>query len=154
MRQNLLRLMSEASTLRNRITHAEAQMDPTDRQMARARAEEQQAEAGLGRIETLRGELSKGLAAHQNRLNSVTEQRKAAERELQQKRAHLNESGQALERLRAEFSRVKARRDSIEEVLEHRSYTTETVKRFFTAVEQGKHTRSAPGWRACGFPGS
>jgi chromosome segregation protein len=137
VRQNLLRLMSESATLRNRITHTEAQMASTDRQMARARTEEQQAEAGLARIETLRGELSKGLAAHQNRLNSVTEQRKAAEEELQQKRAHLNEAGQALERLRAEFSRVRARRDSIEEVLEHRSYTTETVKRFFTAVEQG-----------------
>ncbi|MGI9075302.1 MAG: chromosome segregation protein SMC [Bryobacteraceae bacterium] len=137
VRQNLLRLMSESSTLRNRITHSEAQMGSIDHQMARARTEEQQAETGLARIEKQKAELSQGLAAHQNRLNSVTDQRKAAEEELQQKRGQLNEAGQALERLRAEFSRVKARRDSIQEVLEHRSYTTETVKRFFTAVEQG-----------------
>ncbi len=38
----------------------------------------------------------------------------------------------------AKFSRVKARKDSLEEVLQHRSYTTETVKRLFTAVERGK----------------
>ncbi|MGI8958610.1 MAG: chromosome segregation protein SMC [Bryobacteraceae bacterium] len=137
VRQNLLQLMSEAATLRNRITHAEAQLASIDRQMARARTEEQQADAGLARIETQRAELSQDLAVHQTRLNSVTDQRKAAEQDLQQKRAQLNEAGQALDRLRGEFSRVKARKDSIEEVLEHRSYTTETVKRFFTAVEQG-----------------
>ena len=47
----------------------------------------------------------------------------------------------ALDRLRSEFSRVKARRDSLEEVIQHRSYTTETVKRLFTAVERGKARR-------------
>jgi chromosome segregation protein len=138
VRQNLLRLLNEASTLKNRITHAEAQMSSAERQMARARAEEEQSQSSLSRIEQLRAELSERSTARQNQLTSVTDQRKAVEQQLHEKRAQLSESGQALERLRAEFSRVKARKDSIEEVLEHRSYTTETVKRFFTAVEQGK----------------
>ena len=152
VRQKLLRLMSESSTLRNRITHAEAQMGSIDRQMARARTEEQQDEASLARIETLRGELSLSLATHQNQLNSVTEQRKRAEEELRQKRAQLNESGQALERLRAEFSRVKARQDSIEEVLEHRSSHDRNGEALFYRGGTRKRTRAAAGWGACGFP--
>ncbi len=136
-RHNLLQLLNDSSTLKNRITHAEAQIASADRQIARARGEEQESEAELSRIQQLRAELSERLTAQQAQLASVMDERKAAEEQLRQKRAQLNESGQALERLRAEFSRVKARRDSIEEVLEHRSYTTETVKRFFTAVERG-----------------
>src|SRR6202034_1201042 len=54
------------------------------------------------------------------------------------KRATLNESRQALDRLQSEYSRIKARKDSLQEVILHRSYTTETVKRLFTAVERGK----------------
>lgn len=144
VRQNLLRLLSEASTLKNRITHAEAQMASADRQMARSRAEEQQSEISLSRIQQLRADLAERATAQQNQLTSLTDRRKGAEDQLHQKRAQLSESGQALERLRGEFSRVKARKDSIEEVLEHRSYTTETVKRFFTAVEQGKTQNLQP----------
>ncbi len=33
---------------------------------------------------------------------------------------------------------MKARRDSLEEILSHRAYTTETVKRLFTAIERGQ----------------
>ena len=33
---------------------------------------------------------------------------------------------------------MKARKDSLEEVLAHRSYTTESVKRLFAALEKGK----------------
>ncbi len=136
-RENLFRLFTEASTLRNRITHAEAQIDAAERETARAHAEEQQSNADLSRIQHSRTELSVLLAARQAELDAVMNQRKTLEGHLQQKRHELSEAGQALERVRTEFSRVKARRDSLEEVLEHRSYTTETVKRFFTAVENG-----------------
>ncbi len=39
---------------------------------------------------------------------------------------------------------LKARRDSLEEVLSHRSYTTESVKRLFKAVEKGQAGDFAP----------
>ena len=39
---------------------------------------------------------------------------------------------------RSEFSRIKARKDSLEEILSHRAYTTEAVKRLFTATAQGQ----------------
>ncbi len=43
-----------------------------------------------------------------------------------------------LDQLRADVSRLKARKDSLAEVISHRSYTTESVKRLFTAVERGQ----------------
>ncbi|MCX6621953.1 MAG: chromosome segregation protein SMC, partial [Acidobacteria bacterium] len=48
------------------------------------------------------------------------------------------ESRRLLEQLRAETSRLKARRDSLEEVPSHRAYTTESVKLLFKAVEKGQ----------------
>ena len=47
-------------------------------------------------------------------------------------------------RLRANrFRRQKARTDSLEEILSHRAYTTESVKRLFTAIEHGQATASS-----------
>jgi len=137
-RQGVLRLLGESSALKNRITQMEAQLVSADRDRERAQSEEQQSNADLGRIEQVKRQLSQRLAARQTELVSVTDQRQGVEQELGQKRAALSENRQALERLRTEFSRVKARKDSLEEVLQHRSYTTETVKRLFTAVESGK----------------
>ncbi len=137
-RQRVLKLLGESSGLKNRITQVEAQLSSADRDTARARAEEQQSEADLGRIQQVRTQLSEKLASRQTELISVTDQRKEVELQLQQNRSHLGEVRQNADRLRSEFSRVKARRDSLEEVIQHRSYTTETVKRLFTAVERGK----------------
>src|SRR5439155_21102744 len=53
-------------------------------------------------------------------------------------RASLRENRQALDHQKSEFSRIKARKDSLEELIQHRSYTTENVKRLFTAAEKGK----------------
>jgi chromosome segregation protein len=137
-RQSVLRLLGESSALENRITQFEAQLSSADRETARARAEEQQSTGDQVRIQQLRANLSDQLAARQTELVSVTGQRTAIEQELQQKRSELHESRQTVERLRAEHSRLKARKDSIEEVIQHRSYSTETVKRLFTAVDRGK----------------
>jgi chromosome segregation protein len=137
-RQSVLKLLGESSGLKNRITQMEAQVASADRDASRARAEEQQSESDSARLQTARTQLSERLAARQTELLSVTDQRKEVDRDLQQKRAALLETRQNVDKLRSEFSRVKARKDSLEEVLQHRSYTTETVKRLFTAVETGK----------------
>ncbi len=136
-RQSVLRLLGESSALKNRITQLEEQMASADRDTARAQAEELQSKNDQGRLQQSKANLSEQLAARQTALISVTEQRTTIERELQQKRSELHESRQALDRLRSEHSRLKARKDSIEEIIQHRSYTTETVKRLFAAVERG-----------------
>ena len=137
-RQRVLKLLGESSGLKNRITQVEAQLAAADRETGRAQAEESQSGADQERLQQARTQLGERLAVRQTELNALTEQRKVVEQELQQKRAKLGEARQALDRLRGEHSRVKARRDSLEEVIHHRSYTTETVKRLFTAVERGK----------------
>ncbi len=137
-RQKVLKLLGESSSLKNRITQIEAQLASADRDAQRASQEEQQSEADLARIGQAKMRLSEQLALRQTDLISVQEQRRAIESELQQKRALVNESRGALDRVNSEASRVKARKDSLEEVIQHRSYTTETVKRLFTAVERGK----------------
>ncbi len=138
IRQRVLRLFGESSTLKNRITQLEEQLAAADRQSSRARAEERQSESEVVRLSEVQAQLSERLAVRQLELTSLAGQRHSLEQELQHKREKLNENRQALDRVRGEFSRLKARKDSLEEVLQHRSYTTETVKRLFTAVEHGR----------------
>jgi chromosome segregation protein len=138
MRQNVLRLLGECSGLKNRITHIEAQLAASQRDAARAEAEEQQSLADSARLEQARAQLSQVLSDRQTGLLSVGEARKEVEGELKQKRGELQQNRQTLDRLRGEVSRVKARKDSISDIIQHRSYTTETVKRLFTAAGRGK----------------
>lgn len=137
-RQSVLRMLGESSALKNRITQMEGQLISAERDRERSKTDEQQSMSDLTRIEQTKAQLSERLTTRQTELISVTDQRKSVEQELQQKRTALHENRQALDKLRSEFSRVKARKDSLQEVLQHRSYTTETVKRLFTAVEGGK----------------
>lgn len=137
-RQNVLRLLGESAVLKNRLTQVEAQLIAFERDRERAHNDEQQSQSDLGRIEREKAELSAQLSMRQTELVSVQEQRRTIESELQQKRASLNESRNALDKMKGEVSRIRARKDSLEEVIQHRSYTTETVKRLFTAVERGK----------------
>ncbi len=136
-RQSVLRILGECATLKNRITQIEAQLAAADRDATRARAEEQQSEEDLRQIEQRKSQLAEELAARQAELASVSEQRQAAERELNENRARLQESRQMLGRVGTEYSRLKARKDSLDEVIQHRSYTTESVKRLFSAAERG-----------------
>ncbi len=146
LRQGVLRLLQESSQLKNRLTQAEAQSATAERDMARARAEDDQSSADLKRIQGVKAQISDKLQARQTELISLTDQREEIESELTTSRARLGEARQALDRVRSEHSRVKARRDSLENIIEHRSYTTETVKRLFTAAERG----TVPGLKPAG----
>jgi chromosome segregation protein len=137
-RQQVLRLLGEASTLKNQLAQIEEYLSGVDRDTARSQREEETAQTDLERLARLKEELAKTLDARQLELQSVAEQRKMAEAELGVRKSKLNESRRQLEQLRAEASRLKARKDSLEEVISHRSYTTESVKRFFTAIERGQ----------------
>ncbi len=137
-RQQVLRLLGESSTLKNQLAQMEEYLSGVDRDTARSKREEEQASADLERLGGLKTELSKKLEARQLELNSVQEQRRTVDSELNSRKAKLNESRRQLDQLRAEASRIKARKDSLEEVISHRSYTTESVKRFFTAIERGQ----------------
>ncbi len=138
IRQQVLRLINEASGLQNRMAQGEAQLASSERESNRAEQESAQADIDLARIHAAEVQLSERLNSRQEDLAKVAEHRRAVEQELHARRSALHETRQALERFRSEHSRIKARRDSLGEVLSHRTYTTETVKRLFTAIDQGR----------------
>ena len=136
-RQQVLRLMGESSKLRNQLAQIDEYLAAIERDSARSRKEEESASADLARLEQVKGELSAKLSARQMELESLASQRRRVEDELKEQRERTVTARARLEEARAMLSRQRARKDSLEEILSHRAYTTESVKRLFTAVESG-----------------
>jgi chromosome segregation protein len=145
-RQTVLRLLGEASALKNQLVQISEYLSAVDRDSARCRNDEETAAGDLDRLKALKNELSEKMAARQLELESIADRKRRVEDELSQRKAAANETRQALDQLKTEASRLKARKDSLEEILSHRAYTTESVKRLFTAIEQGQ----AEGFRPAG----
>jgi chromosome segregation ATPase len=78
------------------------------------------------------------MAQRQLELESVTGERHRTEEDLTVRRQNAVEVRGRIDELRTECSQLKARKESLEQVLAHRSYTTESVKRLFAALEKGK----------------
>ena len=137
-RQQVLRLLGEASTLRNQLAQIDEYLAAIERDSARARKEEETASNDLTRLELVKAELSEKLAARQLELESLADRRKRIDEEMKQRQSRAVEVRQRLEQTRAAHSRQKARKDSLEEILSHRAYTTESVKRLFLGLEHGQ----------------
>jgi chromosome segregation protein len=143
-RQLVLRLLGEASTLRNQLAQIEEYLASIERDRTRSEREVEQANSDLQRLASVKAELGERMAQRQLELEDVAAQRKTVEDELATKRSSMAERRGQLEQLRGELSHQKARRDSVQEVLQHRSYTTESVKRLFTAIERGEASEFHP----------
>ena len=137
-RQQVLRLLGEASTLRNQLAQIDEYLAAIERDAARARKEEETALNDLARLEQIKTELSRRLEARQLELESLADRRRRLEEEIKDRHARALAVRQRLEQTRAALSRQKARKDSLEEILSHRAYTTESVKRLFLGLERGK----------------
>jgi len=143
-RQQVLRLLGEASTLKNQITQIEEYLAANERDTVRVRQDEESAARDLERLGALKAELSERMSARQMELAATADQRRLLDQELAERRQRLTEMRRELEQVRGEASRLKARRDSLEEIISHRSYTTEAVKRLFTAVDRGQASDLKP----------
>ena len=137
-RQQVLRLLGETSTLKNQLAQIDTYVASIDRDTARIQRDEQTASADLESLTGRKTELSEKIASRQLALRSTGDQRRLAEEELATQKSRAAETRRLLDQLRGELSRVKARKDSLEEVISHRSYTTESVKRLFKAIEKGQ----------------
>jgi len=137
-RQQVLRLLGEASSLRNQVSQAEAQLAAMERDSARVGRDAETARIDIERLEAAKSETGAKLAARQAAVESLTARRKELDAGLQTRRAMLTDTRRQLDALKTETSRLKARKDSLEEILSHRAYTAESVKRLFTAVEQNQ----------------
>jgi chromosome segregation protein len=137
-RIEVLKLLGESSTLRNQLAQLDEYLAAIERDAARSRKEEEGALADQARLETIKNDLSAKLAAQQLQLESLADRRRAADEELKSRQARAVTTKHTLEATRTALSKEKARRDSLEEILSHRAYTTESVKRLFLDVEHGQ----------------
>jgi chromosome segregation protein len=137
-RQQVLRLLGEVSGLKNRLAQVESHLAALGRDKERLEREEQAATAELTKLEQRQEEVETRLAERQLALASLAEQRRRLEEDLTTRKSLAAQARRDLELFRQESSRLKARKDSLEEILSHRAYTTESVKRLFNAFEQGQ----------------
>jgi chromosome segregation protein len=136
-RQSILRLLGEASTLKNQLAQIEEYLAGIERETARSTREEQVAAAEIERLEAARKQLSETMAQRQMELELVTGERRRTEEQLGEQRLAAAGVRQAIDALKTEVSEIRARKESLEQVLAHRTYTTESVKRLFAALEKG-----------------
>jgi len=137
-RQVILRLLGEASTLKNQLAQIEEYLAGIERETARSQREEQTATGEIERIEAARKQLSETLAQRQLELEAVTGERRRTEETLVERRLSAAELRREIDGMKSEVSKISARKDSLEQVLVHRTYTTDSVKRLFGALESGK----------------
>jgi chromosome segregation protein len=136
-RISVLRLLGEASTLRNQLAQIGEYLAGVDRERARSEREAEGAAADLVRLGAARTSLSDALAARRLELEAAVSGRRRSEEELAARKRGAAEARRLADELRAECGRLKARRDSLSEILLHRSYSTESVKRLFGVIEKG-----------------
>ena len=145
-RQNVLRLLGESSALKNQLVQIGEYLAGVERDSARNQRDEQTAAADLERLTAVKAELSRRMSSGQMELESTADRKRRVEEDLGTRKSQAAEARKTLDHLRTDASRLKARKDSLEEILSHRAYTAESVKRLFTAIERGE----AEGFRAAG----
>ena len=96
------------------------------------------AAAEIERLDIARKQLSDTVAQRQMELETVTGERRRTEEDLADRRKLAGELRREIDGVKTEVSQIRARKESLEQVLAHRTYTTESVKRLFASLEKGK----------------
>jgi len=137
-RSLILRLLGEASNIRNQVAQADTYLAGIERERARVTKEEEAATAEIARLEEVKQQLTARKAERQSTLEAVTRDRREAQESLGEKRQTAAAVRQQIDQLRAECSRLRARRESFENILSHHSYTTESTRKLLGALESGR----------------
>ncbi len=143
-RKTVLRLLNDVSQCRNELNRVEEYLASVDRDAARAGREFVSSGEELEKLEAAEREVTGKLDAQRRSLETIAAERGEVERELGERKSRLSEARHDLDRLRTQNADLRARKQSLDEILSHRAYTTESVKRFFTAVKEGKQTGLEP----------
>ena len=106
--------------------------------------EEEIAAAEIARLAGVKQQLSENIAKRQLELQTVTSDRRQTEEGLAGKRRLTAELRQQIDQLRAECSRLRAKRESLENILSHHTYTTESTKKLLAALESGRAGQFRP----------
>ncbi len=137
-RSHILRLMGEASTIRNQMAQAEAYLASVERERARVAKDEELGAAEVARLAAVKQELSDSIQKRQLEIQTVTKDRREMEQGLAEKRRMMADLRVQVDQLRAECSRLRAKRESLENMLSHHSYTGESTKKLLAALENGR----------------
>ncbi|MGA2713090.1 MAG: chromosome segregation protein SMC [Bryobacteraceae bacterium] len=137
-RSMILRLLGEASTIRNQIAQADTYLAGIERERSRVQKEEEIAAAEIERLAGVKEQLSERIAQRQLEMQSVITDRRQTEEGLTEKRRAAADLRHQIDQLRAECSRLRAKRESLENILSHHSYTTESTKKLLAALENGR----------------
>src|SRR5262249_9032744 len=106
-----------------------------ERERARAAKEEEAAATEVQRLARARKELSETMAQRQLEIEAVRGERTRTEEELWARKNAAAELRAQVHTLRHEVSQQEARKTSLEDILLHRAYSTDSVKRLFGALE-------------------
>ena len=137
-RMLVLRLLGETSNLKNQLAQMDEYLAGIERETGRVTREEQGAAAEIERLTGLRAQLSENMTQRQMELETVTGERRKTESDLGLQRKSAFELRNEAEQIRRDCSHLQARKESIENVLSHHSYTGESVKKLLAALEQGR----------------
>ena len=134
----VLRLLGETSNLKNQLAQMDEFLAGIARETGRVTREEQGATAEIERLTGLRAQLSENMTQRQMELETVTGERRKTESDLASQRKTAAELRNEADQIRRDCSHLQARKESIENVLSHHSYTGESVKKLLAAMEQGR----------------
>ena len=144
-RSVILRLLGEASTIRNQIAQADTYLAGIERERTRVQKEEEVAAAEIERLAGVKEQLSERIAQRQLEMQSViTEPPRDRGRPCRKAPGRWPNFASRSTSLRAECSRLRAKRESIENILSHHSYTTESTKKLLAALENGRAGQFRP----------
>ena len=135
-RARTLALLGSIAEARGRLAKLEEFLDGNERLAEQERQREAAAAEELLQSRERRAQLAEQAEAQQVRIEKAIDEsnelRAAIESLERQRQRHEADAN----RLREDVSRLTARRESLNEILSHRAYTTESVKNIFDAVEQ------------------
>ena len=131
-----LRRLDEISGLRNQLAKIEEFLAGNERQASRLREEETACRQELAELLIRKAGLERDLENRQEQLDRLAGRKGQIELEISANKQEAQTRRVETEKLQEELSRLRARRDSLDEILSHHAYTTETVKNLFSAVER------------------
>jgi chromosome segregation protein len=135
LRHQVLRLLGELSSLKNELAKMDEFLAGNERQLARAREEQGISERELAEFEQERASLDSQIEQQQADLDALAAEREQTQQAAGEQKRQAEARRAEAEQLRHEFSRLRARRESLDEILSHHAYTTETVKNLFAAIQ-------------------
>ena len=134
-RSVILRLLGEASSIRNQLAQADTYLAGIERERTRVKNDEDLAAREIERLAGVKQQLSENIAQRQLHLQTVASDRRQTEELLVAKRRATAELRQQIDQFRGECSRLRARRESLDNILSHHTYANESIRKLLGAIE-------------------